>query len=41
MLAWAVRGCLDWQEQKDLREPEAVVSATQAYRADMDSVHAF
>jgi P4 family phage/plasmid primase-like protien len=41
ILAWAVQGCHAWREQNDLREPEAVVSATQAYRADMDSVARF
>jgi DNA polymerase-1 len=35
ILAWAVRGCLDWQ-QNGLRAPEKVIKATQAYRAEMD-----
>ena len=35
ILAWAVRGCLDWQEA-GLREPPAVSSATAEYRNDMD-----
>jgi putative DNA primase/helicase len=35
ILAWAVRGCLEWQ-QHGLGEPEEVRAATAAYRADMD-----
>lgn len=35
ILAWAVRGCLDWQ-QNGLGEPAAVTTATGAYRASMD-----
>ena len=31
ILAWAVRGCLAWQKDDSLREPEAVVHATQQY----------
>jgi len=41
ILAWAVQGCLDWQHHKDLKEPQAVVTATQAYRTEMDSVARF
>jgi P4 family phage/plasmid primase-like protien len=41
ILAWAVEGCLAWQEKHDLAEPEAVVRATQDYRAEMDSVARF
>jgi putative DNA primase/helicase len=33
ILAWAVRGCLDWQKY-GLGEPEAVRAATDAYRAE-------
>lgn len=40
ILAWAVRGCLEWQEQ-GLMEPEDVLLATQEYRADMDILAAF
>jgi putative DNA primase/helicase len=35
ILAWAVRGCLDWQRD-GLQSPEPVRAATAAYRADMD-----
>lgn len=36
ILAWAVRGCLDWQEVRLLIEPKSVVRATSAYRHDQD-----
>ena len=35
ILAWAVRGCLEWQEH-GLGEPEAVKAATGEYREEMD-----
>lgn len=35
ILAWAVRGCIDWQEN-GLQEPLAVRTATVEYRNDMD-----
>ena len=35
ILAWAVRGCLDWQQQ-GLGLPEAVKIANDAYRSEMD-----
>jgi putative DNA primase/helicase len=35
VLAWAVRGCLDWQRD-GLQSPEPVRAATAAYRQDMD-----
>ncbi|MCK4626277.1 MAG: bifunctional DNA primase/polymerase [Phycisphaerae bacterium] len=42
ILAWAVRGCLAWQQhQCDLALPEAVVEATEAYRSDSDHVADF
>ena len=41
ILAWAVRGCLAWQKSKDLKEPTVVVTATQGYRDEMDSVARF
>jgi putative DNA primase/helicase len=41
ILAWAVRGCLEWQRFKELQEPEAVEQATQAYRDEMDDVGRF
>ncbi len=40
ILAWAVRGCLDWQ-QNGLGEPEEVRAATAEYRAEMDVIAAF
>ena len=35
ILAWAVQGCLDWQ-QYGLSEPEAVTTATARYRHEQD-----
>ncbi|MDP8952211.1 MAG: phage/plasmid primase, P4 family, partial [Actinomycetota bacterium] len=40
ILAWAVRGCLDWQEN-GLGEPEEVREATEAYRSEMDALASF
>lgn len=40
ILAWAVRGCLDWQRD-GLREPECVRQETAKYRADEDSIAQF
>jgi putative DNA primase/helicase len=40
ILAWAVRGCLDWQKF-GLGEPEEVRAATDAYRAEQDTIAAF
>jgi len=40
ILAWAVRGCLDWQRH-GLGEPEEVKEATADYRAEMDVLAAF
>lgn len=40
ILAWAVRGCLDWQRE-GLGEPEEVRVATDAYRDEMDTLAAF
>src|SRR5262249_35064790 len=36
ILAWAVRGCLDWQQQGNLGEPDSVRKATSSYRDEMD-----
>jgi putative DNA primase/helicase len=36
ILAWAVRGCLDWQQAGGLCEPPAVVAATAGYQNEMD-----
>lgn len=40
VLAWAVRGCLAWQ-QGGLRRPDEVQKATAQYRRDMDIVSTF
>lgn len=40
ILAWAVRGCLEWQ-QRGLDEPEAVIRATLAYREAEDTFRRF
>jgi hypothetical protein len=40
VLAWMVRGCLDWQHD-GLGEPKGVKDATAGYRAEMDALAAF
>src|SRR5262249_41405698 len=40
ILAWAVRGCLDWQT-KGLADPTIVCEATGEYRAEMDAIGTF
>ena len=40
ILAWLVKGCLEWQEQ-GLKEPSIVVSSTQEYKEEADSVGQF
>jgi putative DNA primase/helicase len=40
VLAWLVRGCLEWQRE-GLQAPEEVRQATRAYRAEMDVLAAF
>ncbi len=40
ILAWCVRGCLDWQT-KGLGVPPEVETATASYRADEDSIGGF
>ncbi len=40
ILAWAVQGCLLWQ-QSGLQDPPAVLDATAAYRAEEDTFAAF
>src|SRR5581483_11262109 len=40
ILNWAVGGCLDWQ-RTGLCEPEEVKAATDAYRAEQDTVGGF
>jgi putative DNA primase/helicase len=41
VLVWAVRGCLDWQQQGGLGAPDAVTAATQEYRDEMDTLGQF
>jgi putative DNA primase/helicase len=36
ILAWLVRGCLEWQHDKGLTPPQAVLKATESYRNEMD-----
>jgi len=40
ILAWAVQGCLAWQEA-GLAAPKSVSGATTAYRSDMDELQGF
>ena len=40
ILAWAVRGCLAWQQQ-GLAAPDAVTTATSAYRSENDVLGQF
>jgi putative DNA primase/helicase len=40
ILAWAVRGCLDWQRD-GLQAPEAVLQATNEYQRDSDTLSRF
>lgn len=40
ILAWAVRGCIEWQKN-GLGEPEEVTKATAGYRGEMDVIGRF
>lgn len=40
ILAWAVQGCLDWQ-QNGINAPDIVAAATRAYKEEMDSFSHF
>src|SRR5215211_5860328 len=40
VLAWMVEGCIKWQRD-GLGEPEKVLTATESYRAEMDTLAAF
>ena len=40
ILAWAVRGCVEWQK-RGLSPPASVVGATAAYRSEMDTFSGF
>jgi putative DNA primase/helicase len=41
ILAWAVRGCLQWQAEKGLGDPEPIRAATTEYRAQSDTIQRF
>jgi putative DNA primase/helicase len=41
ILAWAVRGCNDWQAREALGEPEVVTQAVRDYQGEMDIVGDF
>jgi putative DNA primase/helicase len=41
ILAWAVRGCLEWKEKGGLQEPDAIKIATRQYASDMDTLGDF
>jgi len=36
ILAWMVKGCLEWQKHKDLLEPQEVSTEIAIYRSEMD-----
>jgi phage/plasmid-associated DNA primase len=41
ILAWAVRGCLAWQQHRSLAAPPEVLAATEEYRCEMDTIQHF
>jgi putative DNA primase/helicase len=41
ILAWAVRGCLDWQQRGDLEPPPEVLTATKAWQDESDVLGRF
>ena len=41
ILAWAVRGCVEWQRLGGLHPPKVVMDATAAYALDSDPVNQF
>ncbi len=41
ILAWAVRGCREWQERRGLDPPTDVRAATKEYRMEMDRLGAY
>jgi putative DNA primase/helicase len=41
ILAWAVKGCLEWQRYDGLKEPAEVTQATNDYRQEMDTLRQF
>jgi len=40
ILAWLVKGCLEWQQQ-GLKTPDDVLAATKRYRDEMDVIGTF
>ena len=40
ILNWAIKGCLDWQEQ-GLNPPQVVLDQVRAYKTEMDSIAQF
>ncbi|NCC30561.1 MAG: hypothetical protein EOM24_00900 [Chloroflexia bacterium] len=41
ILAWLVRGCLEWQKQKGLQVPDSIKASTQSYREEEDVIGQF
>lgn len=41
ILAWAVRGCLDWQQRGDLEPPPEVLNATKEWQDESDVIGRF
>lgn len=41
ILAWLVRGCMEWQKHKSLLTPQCVKYTTDAYKNDQDSIGRF
>ena len=41
MLAWAVRGCLEWRQARRLERPPAVLAATAKYRQESEPLREF
>jgi putative DNA primase/helicase len=37
ILAWAIKGCLEWRKQKGLKPPQVVLAATNQYLANEDN----
>ena len=41
ILAWAVEGCIMWQNEDGLNEPQCVLEATKDYKQEMDLIAGF
>lgn len=41
ILAWAVEGCMKWQNENSLGEPQKVIDAIKDYKQEMDLIAAF